>query len=45
MVDGLRLRANLTHRQSYMNIAAETMGVPMVALIAVVSLGTMFGGF
>ncbi|TFL11267.1 GntP family permease [Pusillimonas caeni] len=36
---------SLTHRQSYMNIAAVTMGVPMVALIAVISLGTMFGSF
>ncbi|NYT79200.1 GntP family permease [Alcaligenaceae bacterium] len=36
---------NLTHRQSYLNIAAVTMGVPMVALIAVITLGTMFGSF
>ncbi|KAA0893093.1 GntP family permease [Pusillimonas sp. ANT_WB101] len=36
---------NLSHRQSYLNIAAVTMGVPMVALIAVITLGTMFGSF
>ncbi len=35
----------LTHRQSYLNIAAVTMAVPMVALITVISLGTMFGSF
>ncbi len=35
----------LTHRQSYLNIAAVTMGIPMIALIAVVTLGTMFGNF
>ncbi|WP_407669221.1 hypothetical protein [Orrella marina] len=34
---------NLSHRQSYLNIAAVTMGVPMLALIAVITLGTMFG--
>jgi len=36
---------SLTHRQSYLNIAAVTMGAPMVALIAVISLGTVFGSF
>lgn len=36
---------NLTHRQSYLNIAAVTMGVPLVALISVITLGTMFGSF
>lgn len=36
---------NLTHRQSYLNIAAVTMGVPMVALISVITLGTLFGSF
>lgn len=35
----------LTHRQSYLNIAAVTMGAPMVALVAVIALGTMFGSF
>lgn len=35
----------LNHRQSYLNIAAVTMGVPMIALIAVITLGTMFGSF
>ena len=35
----------LNHRQSYLNIAAVTMGVPMIALIAVILLGTMFGSF
>ncbi|AEC20900.1 citrate transporter [Pusillimonas sp. T7-7] len=36
---------NLTHRQSYLNIAAVTMGVPLVALVSVITLGTMFGSF
>ncbi|PLC50648.1 citrate transporter [Pollutimonas subterranea] len=35
----------LTHRQSYLNIAAVTMAVPMVALITVITLGTIFGSF
>src|SRR5690606_23849173 len=36
---------NLTHKQSYLNIAAVTMGIPLVALVTVISLGTMFGSF
>jgi H+/gluconate symporter-like permease len=35
----------LTHRQSYLNIAAVTMAAPMVALVTVIALGTMFGSF
>ncbi len=35
----------LTHRQSYLNIAAVTMAAPMVALITVITLGTLFGSF
>jgi H+/gluconate symporter-like permease len=35
----------LNHRQSYLNIAAVTMGAPMIALITVIALGTMFGSF
>ena len=35
----------LTHRQSYLNIAAVTMGAPMIALVAVITLGTLFGNF
>ncbi len=35
----------LTHRQSYLNIAAVTMGGPFVALVAVITLGTIFGSF
>lgn len=35
----------LTHRQSYLNIAAVTMAAPMVALVSVIALGTMFGSF
>lgn len=35
----------LTHRQSYLNIAAVTMGVPMIALVTVITLGTLFGSF
>lgn len=36
---------NMSHRQSYLNIAAVTMGVPLIALITVITLGTMFGSF
>lgn len=36
---------NLSHRQSYLNIAAVTMGVPMLALVVVIALGTVFGSF
>lgn len=36
---------SLTHKQSYLNIAAVTLGVPMVALVTVITLGTMFGSF
>jgi H+/gluconate symporter-like permease len=35
----------LNHRQSYLNIAAVTMGVPLIALITVITLGTLFGSF
>ncbi|RRD57613.1 GntP family permease [Comamonadaceae bacterium OH2545_COT-014] len=35
----------LTHRQSYLNIAMVTMAIPLVALIAVITLGTLFGSF
>lgn len=35
----------LTHRQSYLNIAAVTMGGPFIALVAVITLGTLFGSF
>lgn len=35
----------LNHRQSYLNIAAVTMGGPLLALAAVITLGTMFGNF
>lgn len=35
----------LTHRQSYLNIATVTMLVPLVALITVITLGTLFGSF
>lgn len=35
----------LTHRQSYLNIAAVTMVAPMFALITVITLGTIFGSF
>lgn len=35
----------LTHRQSYLNIAAVTMAAPLVAQVAVITLGTMFGSF
>lgn len=35
----------LTHRQSYLNIAAVTMGGPFVAQVVVIALGTWFGSF
>lgn len=35
----------LTHRQSYLNIAAVTIAVPMIALVTVVAVGSTFGGF
>jgi len=35
----------LTHRQSYLNIAAVTMGAPLLAQVVVITLGTMFGSF
>lgn len=35
----------LTHRQSYLNIAAVTMGAPFIALVTVIVLGTLFGSF
>ena len=35
----------LTHRQSYLNIAAVTLGGPMIALVSVITLGTLFGSF
>ncbi len=35
----------LTHRQSYLNIAAVTMGAPLIALVTVIGLGTVFGSF
>jgi len=35
----------LTHKQSYLNLAMVTMVIPLVAVIAVIILGTMFGSF
>ena len=35
----------LNHKQSYLNIAAVTIIVPMIAVITVITLGTMFGSF
>ena len=35
----------LTHRQSYLNIAVVTMGGPFIALVSVITLGTLFGSF
>lgn len=36
---------HLTHKQSYLNIAVMTIVAPVVALVAVIALGTMFGTF
>ncbi len=35
----------LTHKQSYLNIAMVTMVIPLTAVIAVITLGTLFGSF
>ena len=35
----------LNHRQSYLNIGVVTIAIPLVAVIAVITLGTMFGSF
>jgi H+/gluconate symporter-like permease len=35
----------LTHKQSYLNLAMVTMVIPLVAVVAVITLGTMFGSF
>ncbi|MDN3452462.1 MULTISPECIES: GntP family permease [unclassified Psychrobacter] len=35
----------LTHKQSYLNLAMVTMIIPLVAMVAVIILGTMFGSF
>ncbi|WP_189688717.1 GntP family permease [Pseudorhodoferax aquiterrae] len=35
----------LTHRQSYLNVAAVTMVFPLAALVTVITLGTLFGSF
>lgn len=35
----------LTHRQSYANVAIVTIALPIVALISVITLGTLFGSF
>jgi H+/gluconate symporter-like permease len=35
----------LTHRQAYPNIAMVTIVVPMITLVAVIILGTLFGSF
>ena len=36
---------NLTHRQSYLNVAAVTLIFPLTALVVVIALGTLFGSF
>ena len=35
----------LTHRQSYLNIAMVTIAIPMLAVISIITLGTLFGSF
>ena len=35
----------LTHKQSYLNLAMVTMVIPLVAVVTVIVLGTMFGSF
>ena len=35
----------LTHKESYLNLGAMTIVVPLIALTAVIGLGTVFGSF
>lgn len=35
----------LTHRQSYKDIFVVAVAIPLVALVVVITLGTLFGGF
>ncbi|WP_435978753.1 GntP family permease [Psychrobacter sp. DM4] len=35
----------LTHKQSYPNLAVVTMVIPLIAMIAVITSGTLFGSF
>ncbi|MDN5565740.1 MAG: GntP family permease [Psychrobacter sp.] len=35
----------LTHRQSYLNLAMVTIAIPLLAVVTVIILGTMFGSF
>ena len=35
----------LTHKQSYLNVAMVTMVIPLIAVVSVIILGTMFGSF
>jgi len=35
----------LTHKQSYLNVAMVTMVIPLIAVVAVIILGTLFGSF
>lgn len=36
---------HLNHKQSYLNIAMVTIAIPVIAVISVIILGTMFGSF
>lgn len=35
----------LTHKQSYLNLAMVTILIPLIAVVAVIILGTLFGSF
>ncbi len=35
----------LTHKQSYLNLAMVTMVIPLIAVVVVITLGTLFGSF
>ncbi|WP_201575112.1 GntP family permease [Psychrobacter sp. H8-1] len=35
----------LTHKQSYLNVAMVTMIIPLIAVVAIITLGTLFGSF
>ncbi|MDO5651060.1 MAG: GntP family permease [Moraxella sp.] len=36
---------SMTHKQSYLNLAAVTIVIPLIATIVVIALGTLFGSF
>lgn len=41
----LRAICGLTHRQSYKDIGVVAIVIPVISLVAVIVLGTLFGSF